>query len=151
VIHRLPLDLFDDASADTSIETDRHSHLARCQWCGLMHPAGDVTCPDCGATVPPAEQGSPVEAIERRSPDPRCPWCDVSVAPEEESCPNCDAVLRGDPDLMLPGVNVPLQDNVLWACAMAERELEQDADSDGTIADVLLLVGKALLKTRGRL
>jgi predicted RNA-binding Zn-ribbon protein involved in translation (DUF1610 family) len=116
-----------------------------------MHPAGDVTCPDCGATLLRTEQDSLAEVIEHRSSVQRCPWCDVSVAPEEESCPNCDAVLRGDPDLMLPGVNVPLQDNVLWACAMAERELEQDADSDGTIADVLLLVGKALLKTRGRL
>jgi uncharacterized C2H2 Zn-finger protein len=116
-----------------------------------MHPAGDVTCPDCGATLLRTEQDFPAEVIEHGSSVQRCPWCDVSVAPDDEACPNCDAVLRGDPDLILPGVNVPLQDNVLWARTMAERELEQDADPTGTIIDLLLLVGKALLKTRGRL
>lgn len=152
MIDTLPLDLFDGESSESPPATVA---LALCQWCGVEHPADDVYCPACGAVLlretlrtydePPS---SPSEPLPYPS---RCPWCSQPVEPETDECPACFAVLRGDPDLILPGVNVPLPDTVLWARTLAERESRQGEDVTATIVDLLAVIGEALLKTRGRL
>ncbi|HUG14479.1 MAG TPA: zinc ribbon domain-containing protein [Thermomicrobiales bacterium] len=153
MIDSMPLDLFED---DTIQQPEPAAALlALCQWCGVEHPADDGVCPDCGATLLRQlliEPEAPaVEQPQAPTVLTECPWCDQPVTPDDTECPHCFAVLLGDPNLVLPGVNVPLHDNVLWARTLAEREAGQDEDPTGTIVDLLLVVGEALLKTRGRM
>ena len=151
MIDSAPLDLFgDEADDDLHLEMQR---MALCQWCGVEHPADGITCPDCGATLlrEVIQADSPLPAAEDVEPAPatHCPWCDTPVTPDAEQCPTCYATLVGDPDLVLPGVNVPLHESVLWAREMAAREAEDGADPTDTALDLLMLVGRVLLRSRG--
>jgi hypothetical protein len=153
MIDHLPLDLFDgETTADTEGDAEK---LALCQWCGVEHPADRVTCPDCGATLlREIVEPEPSAIVATSTATPlltQCPWCNEPVTPEDEQCQSCFAMLRGDPNLVLPGVNVPLPESMLWAATMAESELDGDEDPTDTIMDLMFLVGEALLKTGGRL
>jgi hypothetical protein len=153
MIDSLPLDLFDDDPPESPEAAA--AALARCQWCGVEHPAEDVYCPACGATLlrdisTPGDE--PVaQSVDPASQHSHCPWCSLPIEPDTEECPACFAMLRGDPNLILPGVNVPLPDSVLWARTLAESESRQGEDVTATIVDLLPVIGEALLKTRGRL
>lgn len=148
MIDGLPLDFFDsDAPEPVHEGTVR---LALCQWCGVKHPADRVTCPDCGAmllraSVEPERDPPTVMAALLT----HCPWCSAAVEPADDVCPGCHAALLVDPNLVLPGVNVPLPESVVLARVREEMAREDDDETAEMMGRMIRLLGEAVLRSGG--
>lgn len=169
-IDDLPLDLFGVADPPDAVERGDvveavtaeeapATRIAWCQWCGTAQLGHLEYCPACGGnllhaaigeTIPVPQPEVTPAASSTATPAARstCQWCATPVTPEDRVCPSCHANLQGNPNLVLPGVNVPLPEYTLAARNRAEWAQDGANDPTSLVIELIVLAARAMFGLR---